>query len=323
MNAPAGEVSQHSLLSHRLILVTGKGGVGKSTLAAALAVAARRSSRRVLLVELSARAVSGTLLGGVAPQHDPKRIAPDRFPELWVTHLDIRRALQEVLAEILKVKSLARLAIENRVLARLWEAAPSVNEMAVLIALERFERAMVDDCPLYDLIVVDMPASGHAKSTLAVPRGALIMTRVGALAERARSVDQLLRDAEKTAIVVVTLAEELPVSETLQLADGLRDELDLPLRAVLVNALLPEIFDRRESAVIRKVVNELEGTGEQALQSLLRLATHRAERRVHQREYVSMLRRRLDAEVVEIGFSAEEGVDLVEHAAATFACRGG
>ncbi|MEO0593618.1 MAG: ArsA family ATPase [Myxococcota bacterium] len=309
--ATVGEVA--GTLRQRVLLVTGKGGVGKSSVAAGLAVAGARQGLRVLLVELGARAVLGELLGGKSASHRPKRVIEERYPSLWVAHLDPRIALQEYLSEALKVRSLAKLATENRVLARLWQAAPSVDEMAVLTALERFERARdADDRerPGYDRIVVDMPATGHAKATLAVPRGALGMIRVGSLADRARSVDRMLHDREKTAVIVVTLPEELPANETVQLAHDLDDELDLEVRMVVINAVLARVFDERERDVLNEVAGEL---SDDAGLRLLAASTRRSERQVLQSEQIVSLRNRLDTEFLEVAFTQAQGVDLVEH----------
>lgn len=302
----------------RLILVTGKGGVGKSTVSAAMAIAAARSGRRVLLVELGARPVMGDLLDGRAPKHTPSEIAPDRYPNLWVAHLDAQKALQEYLVESIKVRSLARLATENRVLARLWQAAPSVDEMAVLTALERFEgEADPSDSSRrrYDHVIVDLPATGHARAMLAVPRGTLGMIRVGSLSDRAKQVDALLHDSSRTALVIVTLPEELPINETVQLAQLLEDDLDIETAAVVINAVLPRVFDERERALIERITDELE---DEAGHRLLEVATQQSKRQQLQSERIERLKGMLDTEFCELCFEPNLGVGLVEKLAGSF-----
>ncbi|MEM6533400.1 MAG: ArsA family ATPase [Myxococcota bacterium] len=302
------------LLDRRLVLVTGKGGVGKSSVSAALAVAAERRGKRVLLVELGARPVMGELLNGSVPTHKPTCIATERHPRLWVAHLDPRRALQEYLVESIGVRSLARLATENRVLARLWQAAPSVDEMSILTALERFEHERDGSMFRYDLIVVDMPATGHAKTMLGVPSGALAMIRVGSMADRARQVDELLRNREKTAVVIVTLPEELPINESVELAQALDDELDLDTAAVVVNAVLPRIYDENERLLISKLADILEDA---AGRKLLEAATHTSARQEAQHSRIAGLHERLDTDFIEIPFDGSHGAGLVEHMAAS------
>ncbi len=311
-------MTERGLFDARLILVTGKGGVGKSTVSAAMAVAAARAGRRVLLVELGARPVMGDLLKGRTPKHTPSEIA-DSYPNLWVAHLDAQRALQEYLVETIKVRSLARLATENRVMARLWQAAPSVDEMAILTALERFEGEVDPAQPerrRYDHVIVDLPATGHARAMLAVPRGTLGMIRVGALSDRAKQVDALLHDPERTALVIVTLPEELPINETVQLAQVLEDDLDIETAAVVINAVLPRIFDERERALIGRIAEQLQ---EEAAHRLLDVATHQSTRQEYQTARIERLRGMLDTAFVELRFEPDLGVGLVEQLAAGFA----
>lgn len=308
-----------ALLRRRLVLVTGKGGVGKSTVSAALAVAAQKLGHRVLLVELGARPLMGQLLDGARPQHDATVVAPGRYASLSVTHLNASKALQEYLFEALRVRSLARLATENRVLARLWQAAPSVDEMALLTALQRFEQARDpkdDRRPQYDLVIVDLPATGHAKSMLTVPSGALAMIRVGSLAERAREVEALLRDNEKTAVVIVTLPEELPANEAVELSNVLEEDLGIETAAVLINSVLPRVYEPHERAMIAELVKSVE---QPSAQRLLEVATFMSDRQDAQHAQISRLREQLDTEVVEIPFAPESGNARIERLASWFA----
>ncbi|MEM6730441.1 MAG: ArsA family ATPase [Myxococcota bacterium] len=305
-----------ALFESRLTLVTGKGGVGKSSVSAAMAVAAANQGRRVLLVELGSRPVMGELLGGQTPKHVPSLVARDRFPNLWVSHIDPRKALQEYLIEAIKVKSLAKLATENRVLARLWQAAPSVDEMAVLTALERFELARDPgdaSRPRFDTIVVDLPATGHAKAMLAVPRGLFAMIRVGALADRAKSVDEMLHDRTRSAIVIVTLPEELPINESVQLASSLRNDLELSTAALVINAVLPRIYSEEERALIDRIARQL---NDSVGHRVLRAATHQSDRQEKQAKQIALVRDQLDTQFVEIAFSPGQGVGLIEQMAA-------
>ncbi len=296
------------LAGKRLVLVTGKGGVGKSTCAAALAVAAARSGKRVLLVELGARPVAGDLLEGVPPDHDPAIIAAARFPSLWACRLDERRALQEYLIETLKLKGLVKLATENRVLARLWQAAPSVDEMSILNALWRFESERdAAGRPRFDLIVVDMPSTGHALSMLGVPRGALAMIRGSTLATRAREIDAMLHDTSRTAICIVTLPEELPVNEAVQLADRLQRDLELSSTHVLINGVAPDVFDAGERATIERLAQE-----DSAARRLFVAARRRVSMVSQQARRIRELKERLEARFHHIAWTRARGVGLVD-----------
>lgn len=293
-----------ALASKRLVLVTGKGGVGKSTCSAALAVAAARDRKNVLLLELGARSVMGELLGGALPTHEPSLIAAARFPTLWAAHLEAPRALQDYLLEVLKLKSLVKLATENRVLARLWQAAPGVDDMALLSTIYR----MVDETnsrgeKRFDLIIVDMPSTGHALSMLGVPRGVLGMIRGSALAARARAIDAMLHDERDTAVCIVTLPEELPVNESVQLSERLEKDLGMRSSFVVINAVTPELFDASDRAAIADLPPD---------NRLLAAATRRIATVARESKRMNELRAKLAARFAEVRWSAIRAAGLVD-----------
>lgn len=295
--------------------MTGKGGVGKSTCAAALALAAVRRRKRVLLAELSARSVALDLLGVHGVTHVATEAAPETLPGLFVAHLDAHQALTEYLSELLGVPRLVHLATENRILARLWQAAPSVAEMAVLNALYQHERAQGrGGGPRFDLIVVDMPATGHALQTLTVPKGALGMIRVGSLAERAHEIDLLLHDRRRTAVCIVTLPEELPINEAVQLATKLHANLQIETSHVVINRILPSLFDPAERALLDRLsTSGRVGEG----QALIDAVQPNQDRHQGQLARIESLKQRIAAQFIEVKELARRGVGLVEAVAVT------
>jgi arsenite/tail-anchored protein-transporting ATPase len=303
-------MTRAALGKERLVLVTGKGGVGKSTAAAALALSAARQGRRVLLAELGARMVSAELLGAKRVLHTPTEIDPARLPGLWVAHLDAHASLKEYLTEQLHVPRLVSLATDNRVLARLWQAAPSVNELSLLNTLYQHERALgPDGRPRFELLVVDLPATGHALATLGVPRGAVSMIRVGSLAERARAIDGLLHDQAKTAVCIVTLPEALPVNESIELAERLERKLGIAAKLVVINRVLPDLFEPAE----HKLLDRLSGSSEVGVgQRLIDAVAPSRDRRALQEQRIAYLKARIVADFVEIPEYALEGTALVD-----------
>ncbi|MEE8408201.1 MAG: ArsA family ATPase [Myxococcota bacterium] len=303
-------MSVAALLERRLVLVTGKGGVGKSTCALALALVACRSGKRILLVELSARPVSSDFLSAPVPGHLPSRPLAGRFPSLWTCHLDAQLSLQEYLVEHIRIPRLVKLATENRVLARLWHVTPSVNETALLNTIYQLERAQLDDGrPRFDIIIVDMPATGHALTLLGVPRGMASMVRIGALAERAHAMDVLLHDRAKVALCIVTLPEELPVNESIELAAKMHDKLDMDPSHVVINGVLSDPLDVEERELFDRISGAVEsGPG----RLLIDAATQNADRRRIQAQRIAELKARIRAEFIEVALLARRGFGLVD-----------
>jgi anion-transporting ArsA/GET3 family ATPase len=243
-----------SLLERKLIVVTGKGGVGKSTLASALGLAAAGRGLRTIVVELGAQHHLPNLF---ATAHDDGREI-ELQENLWSTAIDSDRALAEWL-QTLTGRISARLLASSSTFQYFAAAAPGVKELVTMVKLRELcegrgkaERA-TSDSPrgkrgraAYDLVVLDAPASGHALAMLRSPQTFSTIVRVGPLAEQAQQVRELLEDPDRTGYVAVTHASEMAVTETLELEEGLRRELDRDLDAVIVNGTMPRRFTREE-----------------------------------------------------------------------------
>jgi anion-transporting ArsA/GET3 family ATPase len=203
-----------------MVVVTGKGGVGKSTVAAALALAAAREGRRVAVGELGGHARVAGLLRGTG---------------IDTLTVDVHHALTEWLATQLP-RRLADLLMRSGAFASLVAAAPGGAELIAITKLwELVQRRRWSGGKPYDLVIVDAPASGHGAALLRAPRTFADIARVGPIGSQAREVaDFLKRDA---GFVIVTTPAELPVTETLQLQNQLPD-VDL----VIANAVLPRRF---------------------------------------------------------------------------------
>lgn len=243
-----------SLLERKLIVVTGKGGVGKSTLASALGLAAAGRGLRTIVVELGAQHHLPDLF---AAAHDDGREI-ELQENLWSTTIDPDRALAEWL-QTLTGRISARLLASSSTFQYFAAAAPGVKELVSMIKLRELcvgrgkaQRA-AGDSPggkrgraAYDLVVLDAPASGHALAMLRSPQTFSTIVRVGPLAEQAQQVRALLEDPTRAGYVAVTHASEMAVTETLELEEGLRRELDRDLDAVIVNGTMPRRFTREE-----------------------------------------------------------------------------
>jgi anion-transporting ArsA/GET3 family ATPase len=229
------------LRDRELAFVTGKGGVGRTTVALAAALAAARDGRRVVLCEISGQARAARLYGLGAV-----RAGREVWLEegLWATTIDPVLALEEWAARQIGSRRLVGLLTHSNAFAAFVNAAPGARELlAVTKAWElgRDER-WVKGLGGYDLVIVDGPASGHGVGMLRTPRTFAEIARVGPIASQARKVAALLEDPARSALVAVAQPAELPVSETLDLESRIVTTLGRPLDAVVVNGVLPRRF---------------------------------------------------------------------------------
>jgi anion-transporting ArsA/GET3 family ATPase len=283
-----------ALLDRRLIFVTGKGGVGKTTVSAALGLAAARAGRRVLVCEVGDRERLTATFG----------LRPAGFSELEIEpglsafSVNPEDAISEWLRYQLHSRTLAGALGGSRAFQYLATAAPGLAEMVTIgkvWELAQLERKTPAAAP-YDLVIVDAPATGHGVALLRAPRTFAEIARVGPIRRQAEIVDAFVRDPTATAVVAVALAEEMPVSETLDLGRRLRDELGLGLERVLVNALLP---DRLKAAEARAVAAAVDGASPGTRAALeASLAAHRTAR--GQRAQLARLRRGLDTRATSL-----------------------
>ena len=232
------------LLDRKLLFVTGKGGVGKTTIAAGLALLAAQEGRRVLLCESDAK-------GSVAQAFETSPTgfeAREVSPGLWAMTMSTEESLKEYLRLQLRLPLVTRMGPLARTLDFVANAAPGVKEILVVGKLCWEVRSEV-----WDLVVVDAPASGHIVGQLGAPAAMRQLVNVGTVRGQTEWMLEILGDPARTGVVVVATPEEMPVNETLELAGRLRDETDVDLAAVVVNRVLPELFGRGEEEVFRRL----------------------------------------------------------------------
>ena len=228
------------LLERKLLFVTGKGGVGKSTVAAGLALLAAERGQRTLVCEVDAK---GGLSGFF--EAPPTRFTPTEVqPGLFAMSMDTEESLKEYLSLQLKLPLVARIGPLARTFDFVANAAPGVKE---ILTVGKLAWEVVEEH--YDLVVVDSVASGHIVGQLAAPKGINELVSVGLVRHQTAWMLDVLEDPARTGVVVVAAPEEMPVNETIELAGRLRAETDVDLAAVIVNRVLPELFGRREEEV--------------------------------------------------------------------------
>lgn len=296
------------LFEKKLVVVTGKGGVGRTTVAAALALAAARHGKRVLLAQTRSKERLSRLLGGPPVLTEMVRVRPS----LWAVNIFPEAALREYGLMVLHSSLIYRAVFENKLSRAFIRAIPGVEDYSLLGKVWYHTTETEGGRPRFDLTIVDGPATGHALTLLRLPQAILDSVPEGPLTRDAKSANELLHDPTRTTALLVTLAEEMPVNESIELAAKLRDELRIAVGPLVVNQLYPPRFVAGPSA--RALAELPEHTGDQGIDPLLVRARIAAGRRALNDRYL----RRLDEELrlpraqLPYLFSPEFAVEQVE-----------
>lgn len=224
-----------TLASRQLLVVTGKGGVGKTAVSATLGRALSERGRRVLVVEVDPRENAYQMLG-ISPSGGDIVAAG---PRLWVQNLKPRQVLDAVVRERLGLELLTRRVLSSSIYQHFAEGAPGLTELAILGHAFRLIRGIEKGGPELDMVVLDAPATGHGVRLLASPLLVADVIRNGPFADMAGELAQLISDPHRCGVVAVTQAEEMPVQEVLELRIALRQQVKRDPEALIVNGLYP------------------------------------------------------------------------------------
>lgn len=230
-------------LDRRLLFFTGKGGVGKSTVAAATAVHAAAKGKRVLLVEVDDKGNAAALFEHAPVGFDPVEV----YPGVHAMQMRTEASLREYLKLNLRVPVLGRLGPIAHMLEFVANAAPGVKEILTIGKICWEVRESIEGRADWDLVVVDAAATGHIVAQLGSPRAIHELVQVGPVRTQTEWMTELLADPAVTALNVVTTPEEMPINETIELVNTVRDELDVPLGSIVVNRVLPEPLTRTDA----------------------------------------------------------------------------
>jgi anion-transporting ArsA/GET3 family ATPase len=299
------------ILDLSLLFITGKGGVGKTTLAASLGLLAAESGRRVLVCAMERGEDLSLALESPNLTYRPREV----FPGLFAMEMDTEDALREYLVVQAHLPPIGRIGAVADAFDFLASAAPGVREILTIgkLCYEVRERH-------YDLVIADAASSGHFIGHLAAPVGMHELAGIGAIGDQTRWVLDILEDASRTGVVVATTPEETPVTEALELCERLGVETGVPLAAVVANRVLPEMFGRRDAALFDRLgdaelVATLAGAAGTSSEELVRLidaARLSAHLRSREVDHLDRLRSGLDRSIplvlLPMLFAASDGL---------------
>ncbi len=251
------------LETRRFIIVTGKGGVGKTTVCAAQALALAHKGKRVLIAMCNAKERLSAMMGSDLIGHDIIAVAPN----VWAMNMDPERSVEDYGLLTVKSRTLNKVLFDNKYVRTFFRAVPGLSEWALLgKAWWHTTEERNDGSWKYDVVILDAPATGHGLDMLRVPKVILEVVPTGLLRRDAERAWTLFQDPKTCAVVLVTLPEEMPTSETIELAAALTNELKLPIAKVVVNCVLPPLFSRDEREALKALPPiEITTGGEAAL----------------------------------------------------------
>lgn len=241
------------MLNRRLIIVGGKGGVGRTTVSAALAIAFAKMGRKTLVAHVRCERCErqlGRLLGASRVDDEIRQVNQN----LWAVNMTPQAAIREMGLMVLRFRSIYRAVLENRIVKSFLRALPALDDYSMIGKAWYHTTETLDTGKhRFDSVIFDGPATGHLVSMLRIPQVILDSVPEGPLTADARRAQELLTDPKLAAMVIVTLAEEMPVSETIDLFQITKNDLNIHVENIIVNQLYPQDINRDK---LHKLFNE-------------------------------------------------------------------
>jgi len=287
------------LLDKRLVFVSGKGGVGKTTVSVALGLRAAAQGKRTIVCEVSSQENASRIFDHAEIGFHEVEVAEN----LWSISINPDEAMREYVLLQLKVRAMRDLLFRSRIFSYLAAATPGLKELVTIGKI--WELAQLDrkvkSGRKYDLVIVDAPATGHGVGFLQTPRTFAAIARVGPIHAQAQRLNSYITDHELTGAAIVALPEEMAVNESAALEHDLREEVGVVVDRVYMNGLYPERFSKAEAGRLAELAEGETG----AVRAAVRAALSEHGRARSQRAQLARLRRRVKAPVKTLPFLFE------------------
>jgi len=302
-------------LNRRIQAVCGKGGVGKSTVVAALALLARRRDTRILVMEIDTVPTVAPMFG-CEPADGFE--AQEIHPGIFAMNVSGRRALDEYLLMLLRSRRVTEKIFENKIYQYFVAAAPGLKELMAIGKIWFVDQLRDGRRPRYERILIDMPATGHSISNLRMPQTAVDTLKIGFVKNEAKKVLDLLRDKERTAFHIVTLPEEMPVNETIEMDCAIRSDLNFPPGCIFINRVYPRLLPRGSVREYEKLRRQAASNREmEVIRPVFDCAESFRRRLQSHRVHIDRLKGELPGPFIEIPyiFSKDFRIDSIERVA--------
>ena len=317
-----------ALTASRLAIVSGKGGVGKTTVSAALALAAGRAGKRVLLVEVEQRQAIAPLFAERPIGYEERRLAPN------VTAMSIEpdEALVEYLYLFYGIGRVGRVLRGTKAVDFATNVAPGLRDILLIGKIKEAERRRLQGRYVYDLIVLDAPPTGRLPRFLDAPRAVTELVSSGPIRQQAQGVLDMVTDAKRCRVVLVTLPEDMPVRETVEAADAIA-KMGVTVGPIVINGVLPEVFPASKLKTLAKdaapaLTDDAEQAGirltADAVDGLARVTSMHARKTLSQRGAIAELGRETSIPTLQLPyvFSPRMGRQEIDHLSAELQARG-
>jgi anion-transporting ArsA/GET3 family ATPase len=310
-------VDLDEFLHPKILIVSGKGGVGKTTVSAALALVAARHGRKVCVAEVDQKGSLPKHFGEPPVGYEPKELSPG----VYGMNIVPDRALAEYLDVQYHMKRISRIFTSSHFVDYITMTAPGLEDILVLGKIWYLEQGRTG--PSFDTIIVDAPAAGHMLQFLSTPMGLSDAVRVGPVQRQADWLTKMLQDPDRCRVHLVSLPEEMPIAETIETSTALREKIEVSTGAIFANAVYPELLtpddEQRLDAIMGDgVADELYASGREVglnleredLDSLVGYARFLAARRGIQNKHLRALRRGVEEPVIELPVLFSSGLAL-------------